>query len=459
MSDISARNSLDVVDKKVLKAYFATKTEETEYETVKGKETTYKAVGGDYLSKIATTNGIPVSKLKADNGLKSDDVKIGQEFIIKKADSQKEKGKKITFTESKKATLGDEVYIVIETENLSDIGIEINVMQGKEKLLAEKDKAISLLKGDKKTIKATVGEYAKDDAITNKDDFKDWAIAKVTLAPEEEKTLESYTKALKDATDKKTHLFLALNVCTNIDNQAEFYKDGAKKQTKTRNYYLNKENEWLELGVCECCNIKIDKDGFLISNKITKKHKTILEHGKISSIKAVVLHRTNSSSVKNIIGNSSEGTHFWVEKDGTIYQAASLNKKTWHVGKGLYSKQKDETGIGNYENTWPHTKRGAEELNKNYPNRYPINSDSVGIEVAGLWTKTSGKETSGKYKGELKGKWDDLTKKQEEAVVCLCQMLKQHYSLSNSDIYAHDDIKPKTKGEGSDYIDEILKQL
>jgi len=461
MSDtsISARNNLDVVEKKVLKAYFATQTEETIYETIKGKETTYNAVGGDYLSKIAKANGIAVSKLKADNSLTSDSVKVGQSFIIKKPDSQKEKGKKITFIESKKATLGDEVYIIIETENLNSIEIEINVMQGKEKLLVEKDKAISLLKGDKKTIKTTVGEYAKDDKITNKDDFKDWAIAKVTLAPEEEKTLESYTKALKDAKDKKTHLFLALNVCTYIDNQTKFYKDGTLKETKTNNYYLNEESEWLELGVCECCNIKLDKDGFFVSKKITKKHKTILEHGKISSIKAIVLHRTNSSSVKNIIGNSSEGTHFWIEKDGTIYQAASLNKKTWHVGSGLYSKEKDETGKGNYENTWPHKKRGAAELKKNYPNRYPINSDSVGIEVAGLWTKTSGKETTGKYKGELKGKWDDLTKEQEKSIVCICQALKKEYSLNNSDIYAHDEIKPKTKGEGSDYIDDILKQL
>lgn len=31
-----------------------------------------------------------------------------------------------------------------------------------------------------------------------------------------------------------------------------------------------------------------------------------------------------------------------------------------------------------------------------------INSDSVGIEVAGLWTQTFGKETFDKYKGESK---------------------------------------------------------
>lgn len=459
MTYIRVRNTINVVHKKIIDVYFASVKEETTFETVKGKESEHIVKKGDNLSAIANKNKITLTKLKDDNSLKSNALKIGQKLTIKQNDTKTEKGKKVTFTKLEKATLGDEVYIIIKTKNLDGIEIEINVMQGKEKVLAEKDRAISLLKDDKKKLKAIVGEYAKNDKITNKEDFEDWAITKVTLAPIEEKTLENYTKALKEVTDKKTYLFLAVDACTNISNQTIFYKDGKIDKTKSPNYYLNEESKWLELGGCDCCNMKVDKDGFFVSDKITKKHKAILEHGKLSSIKAIVLHRTNSSTVKNIIGNSSEGTHFWVEKDGTIYQAASLNKKTWHVGSGLYSKEKDETGKGDYENTWPHKKRGTAELKKSYPNRYPINSDSVGIEVAGLWTKTSGKETTGKYKGELKGKWDNLTQKQEKSIICLCQALKKQYALSNDDIYAHDEIKPKTKGEGSDYINTILKQL
>ncbi len=83
----------------------------------------------------------------------------------------------------------------------------------------------------------------------------------------------------------------------------------------------------------------------------------------------------------------------------------------------------------------------------------------MGIEVAGKFTKTSGKETSGKYKGEDKGVWDKLTEKQKKAVICLCKVLKKQYSLDNKDIFSHDEIKPKTKGEGSSFINDILKEL
>jgi LysM repeat protein len=222
---IRVRNKIRIISKKVLDVYFASITEETTSETEKGKESDYTVKKGDNLSAIATKNGITVAKLKTDNSLKSNALKIGQKLTIIQNDKNVEKGKKVTFTKLKEATLGEEVYIIIKTENLDGIDIEINVMQGKEKLLGEKDRAISLLKDDKKKLKAIVGEYAKNDKITNKDDFKDWAITKVTLAPKEEKTLKSYTKALKDATGKKTYLFLAVNACTDIDNQTVFYKD------------------------------------------------------------------------------------------------------------------------------------------------------------------------------------------------------------------------------------------
>jgi len=215
----------------------------------------------------------------------------------------------------------------------------------------------------------------------------------------------------------------------------------------------------VEYDCCNKANAKLDKLGFIQGMGYIKKQKSILEHGELKSIKAIVLHRTDSEKVESIIGSSDEGTHFWIEKDGTVFQAASLFKKTWHVGSGLYSKKKDETGIGDYENVWPHKKRGELELKKNYPDRYPINSDSVGIEVAGKWMKTEGKYKNGKYKNENKGIWEDLTPEQFQSIVCLCKVLKRLFKLSNQDIYAHDDIKPKTYGEASSYIKDVLKSL
>lgn len=182
---IKVRNEINVIYKKVLDAYFATKTEEIEYEIVKGKESNYKAISGDNLSKIASKNKITLAKLKEDNGLKSNDIKVGQAFIIKQNDKKTEKGKKLTFTKLNKAILGQEVYIIVKTENLDEIEIQINVKQAKEKVLVEKDKAITVLQDDSelRLIKTKVGDYSTNDKITNKDEFKHWAIAKIILAP------------------------------------------------------------------------------------------------------------------------------------------------------------------------------------------------------------------------------------------------------------------------------------
>lgn len=246
---IKVRNEINVIYKKVLDAYFATKTEEIEYEIVKGKESNYKAISGDNLSKIASKNKITLAKLKEDNGLKSNDIKVGQAFIIKQNDKKTEKGKKLTFTKLNKAILGQEVYIIVKTENLDEIEIQINVKQAKEKVLVEKDKAITVLQDDSelRLIKTKVGDYSTNDKITNKDEFKHWAIAKIILAPKKDETLKSYIKALNTTTDKKTHLFLAVDASTEKGNDAIFCNEkGEEIKSKTPNFYLNETEKWLE---------------------------------------------------------------------------------------------------------------------------------------------------------------------------------------------------------------------
>jgi len=231
-----------------------------------------------------------------------------------------------------------------------------------------------------------------------------------------------------------------------------------KKNTKNIKKTRKPKHESKNTGTCECSQASI-KNGFIKGMGYIKKVQSRLAHKGKFRIKAIVLHRTNSTNVLSAMSGTVEGTHFYVDNSGNVYQTVSLKKKTWHVGKGLYSKAKDKTGTGKYPNSWPHKKRGKVEAKKSYPNRYPMNSDSVGIEVSGEFHITSGKVQSGKYKGESKGYWDALTAKQKKAIVCLCKVLKKKYKLTNGDIYAHDDIKAKTKGEGSSYIHSILKEL
>ena len=136
-----------------------------------------------------------------------------------------------------------------------------------------------------------------------------------------------------------------------------------------------------------------------------------IEHGKIGKIGAIILHRTVSKSAQSSIywwqnhEAKGVGAHFMIDKDGTIYQCASLHKTTWHVG----TRKKGVT---------------------------ITNDTSIGIEVVAWYDdKTQ--------------KWDEATQEQKIALRKIIKILLNYYSLTENDIYEHDKIAEKTAGEGA----------
>ena len=166
--------------------------------------------------------------------------------------------------------------------------------------------------------------------------------------------------------------------------------------------------------------------------------------------KAIVLHRTNEemalSTLNTYTNKNVAGAHFLIDKDGTIYQTEILKKYTWHVGD-IRPKQYD-AGISKpneksiIDTIWNNKSSSYKvkkikvsdyEKTKSYPNRYPINSDSIGIEVVG------------KYKSN---QWEVATQAQKDSIKNLVEILKEEYNLNNDDVYEHDDISPqKVRGE------------
>lgn len=99
------------------------------------------------------------------------------------------------------------------------------------------------------------------------------------------------------------------------------------------------------------------------------------------------------------------GTHFMIDKDGTIYQCASLYKTTWHVG----ARKKGIT---------------------------ITNNTSIGIEVVAWYDDKT-------------HKWYEATREQKIALRKIIKILLKHYNLTENDIYEHDKIANKTAGEGA----------
>lgn len=179
--------------------------------------------------------------------------------------------------------------------------------------------------------------------------------------------------------------------------------------------------------------------------KVVEERVAVLEKGTLTKVNAVVLHRTGGTTVEGALRSAKTeqtGTHFYVAKDGTIYQAASLDKYTYHVGKLKSKCQQEPTTCTTLERQDANAVSGVKNLHnheakKAYPARYPKNEDTVGIEVVADYneqTKT----------------YEAATPQQLQAVQTLVEALKSEYGLSNSDIHHHDKISYKEGvGEGA----------
>jgi N-acetyl-anhydromuramyl-L-alanine amidase AmpD len=191
-------------------------------------------------------------------------------------------------------------------------------------------------------------------------------------------------------------------------------------------------------------NVHVDKAGYFQNAGFTITPITALERSSLTGPHAIVLHRTDSWNLPGSLESfktSGKGTHFIIDKDGTIHQTASLLKYTNHVGR--IRSRCYEAGTCSAEETkkikswgWNPDKLHDHEKVKSYPTRFPKNEDSVGIEVVAKYHKD-------------KKVWDAATPGQLKSVAIVVKLLKTTYSLGESDIYEHDKIAYKTAGEGA----------
>nr|WP_235584436.1 peptidoglycan recognition family protein [Massilia sp. MS-15] len=110
----------------------------------------------------------------------------------------------------------------------------------------------------------------------------------------------------------------------------------------------------------------------------------------MQKIKGIIVHQTGgssgASSLTSYAMQNANGTHFLIDKDGTIYQTASMLRRTSHVGR-LRARCRAEhrcspTELQVLKNFNPKNEHRM-EMAKEVPQRYPSNEDSVGIEIVG----------------------------------------------------------------------------
>lgn len=192
----------------------------------------------------------------------------------------------------------------------------------------------------------------------------------------------------------------------------------------------------------------IDKDGMLIDAKVKLKRYKSIEHGKLASVEAILVHQTDAPTAQHTFNGynaGGNGAHFLISKNGDIYQTASLSMRCYHVGRLIKSKCltlnkancKNPTLTKILAMSWGAKIKAlnTHERAKSYPDRYPVNSNSVGIELVGkhIDDKT--------YK--------KVTAKQNSSLQWLVDELYKHFSMDASDVYRHPTVSYKNPGEAS----------
>ena len=195
-----------------------------------------------------------------------------------------------------------------------------------------------------------------------------------------------------------------------------------------------------------CDTIKVMEfelqNDFIIAGPKLKKTPVLACRKFSQKVHAVVLHRTDSPTISSALNNASQqaAAHFYIAKNGDVYQKISLAQVAPHVGR---IKKRDDPKSFSIISVF------NEEKKKNYPERYPYNEDSIGIEVVGK---------SLKYESE--NKWYYLAPtdiEQIKTIARLVNFLTGYFSLNkDGDLYGHEVISSKSEGEGY-LVYEVIK--
>ena len=174
------------------------------------------------------------------------------------------------------------------------------------------------------------------------------------------------------------------------------------------------------------------------------------DHDPLVKKDAIVIHQTGAETAQSTFnqyenpGSKSRegvGAHFLVDTDGTIYQTAGLDRQAWHVGQ--VKSRCQEEGTCSPADEQALKKAGPQaiddyEKKKAYPDRYPTNQDSIGIEVVGAFDKKT-------------GQYSPPTDAQIKATGGLVNALRAKYGIGEKDVYPHEQISHKSPGEGSGF--------
>lgn len=192
----------------------------------------------------------------------------------------------------------------------------------------------------------------------------------------------------------------------------------------------------------------IDQDGMLVDPRVQWQRFAHIEHGTLDAVHGIVVHQTDAPSAQatfNAYNGGGNGAHFLIGKDGRIYQTASVKMRCYHVGRLIKSRClqlkgsqcKDADLATAMTLSWAARIRAIDriERQKDYPERFPVNSDSIGIELVGRHLDDT--------------RFEALSAQQVDSLQWLLGQLYGHFELDGDDVFRHPDVSYKHPGEAA----------
>jgi N-acetyl-anhydromuramyl-L-alanine amidase AmpD len=178
-------------------------------------------------------------------------------------------------------------------------------------------------------------------------------------------------------------------------------------------------------------------NGIVVDAKVTPKIESKIEKGAMSTVNGILVHQTGGTSAASAFSSyasGAAGAHFLIDKDGTIYQTARVTQKTWHVGR-LQARCVAEnrcTAPKKWDPRGTHTNESA----KSWPDRYPSNEDSIGIELVGRFDAGT-------------KKYETVTTEQNASLKWLVDELSVTLRLQINEVFRHPTVSYKEPTEAS----------
>jgi N-acetylmuramoyl-L-alanine amidase len=194
--------------------------------------------------------------------------------------------------------------------------------------------------------------------------------------------------------------------------------------------------------------LQIDKDGMVVDGKVTARRALGLERGEMKKVNGIIVHQTGGATAQSALDSykkkDANGAHFLIDKDGSIYQTASIYQRANHVGK-LKSRCLVENRCTPAElkalKKFSPTAENKREIAKQVPDRYPSNTDSIGVEIVGTATKSPTDKNVFIYEA--------VNDQQNASLSWLVNSLGSTLGVSMTEVFRHPDVSRKQASEAS----------